>query len=794
MLAAGTATAAETPQIVILHPDSNLRDQVRDEERRGNDVDTVIRTIGKGFVADLDRSDIARLKADPDVLHVEPDRLVRLVGGVTAAQAGTQATGTVPDYKAAAAGNDPFAGAQDITGSTGSVTGTTVGASREAGEPGHGGAGASASVWYRWTAPSSGTLRVTTQGSSFDTLLGGYAGADVAGLATLADNDDSGTDRWSTIAFAVTAGSTYYLAVDGYGGWTGSTVLNWSLSGTAPAPPVIPNDMFTDATAISGATGQITGTTAGAKRESGEPTHGDASGRASIWYRWTAPASGTLQLSTQGSAFDTLLAGYSGDALRSLTQLGANDDNGGGGLWSSIAMPVTQGSTYRIAVDGWGGYSGATTLAWSLQAPTQSPGPSPTPSPAPTPAPSPGPVTRAAASWGLDRIDQAALPLNGTISTPQNGSGVTAYVIDTGVRPDHADFGGRVAGGFSSINDGNGSNDCNGHGTHVAGTVAGTAYGVAPGATVVPVRVLSCNGSGSTSGVIAGIDWAVRHHQAGTPAVANMSLGGVSSPALNAAVAAGVADGITFAVAAGNSDADACDASPASEPSALTVGSTTSADGRSSFSNWGSCLDIFAPGSSIRSAYHTSPTATATLSGTSMASPHVAGAAALLLSSTPSATPDAVRAAMVQGATGGAISDPRSPTNLLLNVSAGITPAPAQTPARETAPGNAPTPVTGPGSAGGGAPVAAPRRTRSVAPPPTPRLKAAKRTTTGVRLRISGSGTSYRVLINGRVVARTTSASPLIRTKAAKPGARVRVRAVNASGASALSNTVRLRR
>ena len=803
LLSTGSASAAGTPHIVILDPDSNLGEEVRDEQRRGNDVGAVIRTIGKGFVADLDRADVARLAADPRVLHVEPDQPVRLARGATAAQAGMAADAPAPGTKAQAAGNDPFSGAQDITGATGSVSGTTVGASRETGEPGHGGSGGRASVWYRWTAPSSGTLRVTTQGSTFDTLLGAYSGTAVNRLTTLADNDDTGTERWSSITFTVAAGTTYYLAVDGYGGWTGASVLNWSLSGSAPAPPTVANDMFSDATIISGATGEVRDSTSGAKRESGEPVHGDASGRASIWYQWTAPSSGTLRVSSEGSAFDTLLAGYSGASINALTQLDANDDNGAGGLWSRITIPVAQGTTYRIAVDGWGGYSGATVLSWAMEAPAADPAPSP------TPAPSPGPVSRTAASWGLDRIDQAALPLNGTISTSQNGSGVTVYVIDTGVRPDHADFGGRVTSGFTSITDGNGSNDCNGHGTHVAGTVAGTAYGVAPAATIVPVRVLSCSGSGSTSGVIAGIDWAVRHHQAGTPAVANMSLGGGYSAALNAAVAAGVADGITFAVAAGNSDADACNASPASERSALTVGSTTSSDARSSFSNWGSCLDVFAPGSGIRSAYHTSPTATATLSGTSMAAPHVAGAAALLLAATPSATPDALRAAMVQGATRGVVSDPKSAANLMLNVSSGVAPAPADVPARETTPARAPIPVAAPERSGGDGAAGAIPRAGGLSRPSRPRLIAAKRNASGVKLRIAGRGPTYRVVINGRVVARTKARNLRIagrgptyrvlingrvmaRTKARTPGLRVRVQAVNAAGTSALSNVIRI--
>ncbi len=256
--------------------------------------------------------------------------------------------------------------------------------------------------------------------------------------------------------------------------------------------------------------------------------------------------------------------------------------------------------------------------------------------------------TQAGATWGLDRIDQRNPPVNGTYTYNTVAANVHAYVIDTGIRDTHAEFSGRVGAGITQISDGNGTNDCNGHGTHVAGTIGGTIYGVAKMVRLHPVRVLGCNGSGSTSGVIAGVNWVTTNHI--KPAVANMSLGGGASTALDDAVRAAVLAGVTFAVAAGNSNANACNSSPARVTQALTVGSSTNTDARSSFSNFGTCVDIFAPGSSITSAWITNNTATNTISGTSMASPHVAGVAALYLADNPLASPAAVHAAIVNNA------------------------------------------------------------------------------------------------------------------------------------------------
>jgi aqualysin 1 len=278
-------------------------------------------------------------------------------------------------------------------------------------------------------------------------------------------------------------------------------------------------------------------------------------------------------------------------------------------------------------------------------------------------------TTQANATWGIDRIDQRNLPLSTTFTYLNTGVGVTAYIVDTGIRFTHTQFTGRVSSGFDAV-DGGSADDCNGHGTHVAGTVGGTTVGVAKGVSLVAVRVLDCAGSGTTSGVVAGIDYV--GNSTARPAVANLSLGGGASTTIDNAVASAVSKGVTMVVAAGNGNMGgraqpACNYSPARVPSAITVSATDNTDRKASYANYGTCVDIFAPGNSILSAWYTGDTAGATSSGTSMAAPHVAGVAALYLQSNPGASPAGVASVITSNATTGKVTSAGSgsPNRLL---------------------------------------------------------------------------------------------------------------------------------
>ncbi len=300
-------------------------------------------------------------------------------------------------------------------------------------------------------------------------------------------------------------------------------------------------------------------------------------------------------------------------------------------------------------------------------------------------------------SWGLDRIDQRNLPLNQSYTYPNTAASVHVYVLDTGIRRTHQTFGGRADIVFDNVGDGRNGVDCHGHGTHVAGTVGGSTFGVAKGVRIHAVRVLDCGGSGDDNKIAEAIDWVTANAQ--KPAVANMSLGAQGSHAgMETAVRNSIAAGVTYALAGGNNNQSACNFTPAREPLAITVGATESNDAKASYSNYGTCLDIWGPGSQITSASHSSDTGTASMSGTSMASPHVAGAAALYLAANPNATPQQVRDALVNSATPGKVTNPGSgsPNVLLFVGTTGPTPTASPTsspsPSPTASPTSSPTP------------------------------------------------------------------------------------------------------
>jgi subtilisin family serine protease len=672
---------------------------------------------------------------------------------------------------------------------------------------------------------------------------------------------------------------------------TTTTTVAPTTTTTVPRPA---NDHFENAETISGSNGVVLGSNVNATREANEPDHHSPTGSASVWYRWTASADGQFVLSTEVSSalpgeagvparqLDTLLGVYTGSGLGALALRAANDDYStvNGQLWSRVAIEVSAGTTYNIAVDGWGGAKGQIKLSWSFISVVEPPdsivvrelneaahvswqpstsmrtltltyvataspggrscsttknacviggltnglsytvsviarspqGESVASDPSHSFSPNFQLVGRVPTpSWGLDRIDQEVLPLDGFIERTTSGRGTLAYVIDTGVYAAHDEFRGRVAAGYSSVGDERGTDDCNGHGTHVAGTIAGTNFGVAPGATIVPVRVLDCWGEGSTAAVLAGINWMIARHVPGTPAVANLSLGGDYSPALNAAVERAVSAGISVVVAAGNSAVDARSTSPASAVNAVTVGATDVFDKKAHFSNFGSCVDIFAPGVQILSATLGGASSFTSKSGTSMAAPHVAGAVALLASQFPLESPSELTQRLLKASAAARIQGLGSDTaNRLLRLGEGasgvlgpqnrcvpgriedslqppittvpessvppttstpeVTAPPANTAPTTAAPTPAPTTTTAPSTAVPTTAIATEQvqfRASDIGALETlqPRATVVRTSSDRVLLRISNARGTVDVLVNGKILLKTKKRVLLLKSK-----------------------------
>ena len=500
--------------------------------------------------------------------------------------------------------DDFFATPRPIEGLTGSSISKTNFATVEANEPNHAGYVASHSVWFSYTAPVSGQLDISTAGSNFDTLLAVYTGNNLANLTVVAANDDIKTDPSSAVSFAAVAGQVYRIAIDGYAGLTGNVMLNWNLK--LPLPPTAP----TDVRAVSSRSRQVQ-------------------------VSWTSPANPSYPITLY-----TVTSTPGGQTC----------------VWSQgplncVISNLVNGTSYTFTVVAQNSVGSS-------------------PSSAPSNAVTPRTMTRVTTSshsWGIDRVDQTSPVLDGQFSTANRGSNAIVFVVDTGIAS-NSEFAGRLQTGYSAINDANGTVDCQGHGTHVASTAVGTSYGVATDALVVPVRVLDCSGSGLTSGILAGLNYVSTYPLKGKRAVVNMSLGGSPSAVLDAAVARLVELGIVVVVAAGNDSVPACEVSPARESSAITVGATDIDDTRAFFSNYGSCVDIFAPGYDIEGASIDPAYEYVSKSGTSMASPHVAGAAAIALTTFPSSTPTQVIDLLNSDATTGVISDlgTGSPNRLLM--------------------------------------------------------------------------------------------------------------------------------
>ena len=502
--------------------------------------------------------------------------------------------------------NDNLSGALGI--SAGTTYSNNSAATAETGEPDHAGVAGGKSMWFRYSSTTLKSVSLDTNGSDFDTVLAVYGSTvsnpSFSGLQAVGSNDDdpTGLNGSSAVSFVAQPNVVYYIAVDGYessnGSESGAITLNVTVETTSvPSAPT---------------------------RVIAAPLNGGAS------ISWRKPATN----------FATITS------YRVTSNPGGRTCEVAATVRFCTISGLTNGVSYRfsvIAINPAG--NSASSTSSNAVVPVSS-----------------YVAETIASEWGIDRIDERVSSADGFLTMPGRGQGTRIYVVDTGVRTTHTEFTNRISSGFSTVADGFGTSDCNGHGTHVASSAAGTTYGVANLATIVPVRVLDCDGSGSTSDVISGLDWVASHiRSTNSQAVVNMSLGGAVDSVLNAAVRSIISLGVPVVAAAGNEARDACSSSPGSEPLAITVAASTSLDEQAGYSNYGSCVDVFAPGSSITAAGIASDTSTSVKSGTSMASPHVAGYAAVIKGLFPSASSAAVASAI----TGTASS------NVLTNVSSG---------------------------------------------------------------------------------------------------------------------------
>lgn len=507
--------------------------------------------------------------------------------------------------------NDNVAGALVI--SVGTTYSNNSQSTAETGEPNHAGMAGGKSMWFKYSSATLKSVTLNTSGSDFDTVLAVYSSSSQAtysGFQVVQENDDdpNGLGGSSVLSFVAQPNIVYYIAVDGYDAWdgpeSGAITLNVSAENISISSP----PTRVNAAAISG-------------------------GATIAWRKPTTnylTITGYRVTSSPGSRTCDAVAP---EMLCSIT-----------GLTNNVSY------TFTVVATNPAGNSLASASSNSV-------------------TPTSLEVTQSIASvWGLDRIDERTSVADGFLSLPGQGQGTQIYVVDTGVRTTHSEFTNRIASGYSTVSDGFGTSDCNGHGTHVASSAAGTKYGVAKLATIVPVRVLDCDGAGSTSDVISGLNWiAGRIQSTNTQAVVNMSLGGAFDSVLNTAVRTIVNLGVPVVVAAGNDGRDACYASPASEPLAITVGASTEAEEKAGYSNYGSCIDVFAPGSSITAAGIENDSSMSVKSGTSMASPHVAGYAAVFKSMFPSASSAGVASAITGSASVNVLTNlPSGTVNRLL--------------------------------------------------------------------------------------------------------------------------------